>query len=130
MLRDAYPDNCVSPATCFRWQAAFLTRKESINKPRGGDLSTAIIELLVNTASVIIREDRRMTVRALGEALGISKSSAHVILSEHLHMKKVFVIRFFAFSHRTKWSIALQSVKNYWSGIEQKERILSVIPSP
>lgn len=68
---------CVSCATCLRWHAAFLKGKESVDdEARGERPTTALSKVMINTTSFIIREDRLMTVHELG----ISKSSAHVIL--------------------------------------------------
>ncbi len=45
-------------------------------------------KIMMNTTSVIVQEDQRLTIRQLGEMFGISKSSVQVILNEHLYMKR------------------------------------------
>ncbi|GFX19305.1 uncharacterized protein TNCV_3014441 [Trichonephila clavipes] len=44
---------------------------------------------MINTAAIIIKEDRRITVRQLHALLNISEGSVHSIMAEHLQLKRV-----------------------------------------
>ncbi len=90
MLKQAYGDRVMSMATFYRWYNLFREGREGVeDEPREGRPSTARTEVLKNTADVIVREDRRITVRELAQRLNISVGSAFAILHDDLHMRRV-----------------------------------------
>ncbi len=58
------------------------------------ELSLSIcIEEMVNTVAAVVREDYRITVRQLAQALDISKLSVYTILRKKLKMRRVKAYR-------------------------------------
>jgi len=46
-------------------------------------------EVIIDCVCSLILSDRQLTVRMIAEEPGLGKSSVHMILTEHLEMKKV-----------------------------------------
>jgi len=90
MLKTAYGQDVMSNATFHRLCNVIKDGQESVaDEPREGHPSTARNEILVNTASVIVREDRRIIVRELATRLNIAIGSTFVILNDDLEMRRV-----------------------------------------
>ncbi|XKL63962.1 hypothetical protein PGB90_006326 [Kerria lacca] len=91
LIKEAYSDEeRLSRATVFRWHASLCSSREfAALFPHPGQKSTQITDEIVNTATAIIRDDRHLSVRALGAALDVSKDIALRILRNHLNMRKV-----------------------------------------
>jgi len=90
MLKTAYGQDVMSNVTFYWWYNAFKDGRESVaDEPRDGRPSMAQNEILVNTAIVIVRKDKRTTVRELATRLNIAIGSAFAILSNDLSIRRV-----------------------------------------
>ena len=73
MLQEAYGEFVLPYSTGRRWYKLFKEGRQSISKEGGpGAPVTALKEENSNTAAVIVREDRRITLRPHSEILKIS----------------------------------------------------------
>ncbi|GFR21756.1 protein GVQW3 [Trichonephila clavata] len=89
MMREAFNDEAISKTSIFRWHKAFKEGKQNVEDiEREGRPSTSITETMINTAVVIIKEDRKTTVRQLHALLNISVGSVHS-MAEHLQLRRV-----------------------------------------
>ena len=79
-LKQAFGNDAMSRAFCFRWFKDFKDGRED-PELQGGDGApvTAFTEETVNTAAAMIKTDRRLTVRQIARLLDISLGSAHTI---------------------------------------------------
>lgn len=90
LLKQAYGEDVLPQSTAFRWLKQFKEGRGSITKNTSpGCPSTAVNEITINTAAVIVREDRRITLDRLANMLNISHGSAFKIIHNHLHMRRV-----------------------------------------
>ena len=90
MLQEAYGEFVLPYSTARRWYKLFKEGRQSISKEDGpGDPVTALKEVNSNTAAVIVREDRRITLRSLSEILKISLGSTHTLVTEKLNMRRI-----------------------------------------
>ena len=72
-LQKAYGKDALSHATVFRWFKDFKDSRVLCVKEGGpGVMVSAVTEANINTASVIVHEDRQITLRNLSKALRIS----------------------------------------------------------
>lgn len=90
MLCRVYGERVMSQVTFYRWYKAYQEGRERVeDDPREGRPSTSRNSALINTADVIIREDRRITVRELAGYLNVSVGSAFAIMHDDLAMRRV-----------------------------------------
>jgi histone-lysine N-methyltransferase SETMAR len=90
MMQIAFRDNTLSRTQVFDWHKSF--KEGSVNvedEPQSGKPSTATDDNHVTKAKELVLENRRLSVKELASALGISAMSAHAILTEHLGMKRI-----------------------------------------
>lgn len=79
-----------SKATICRWTAEFQRGRESIgDDPRSGRPKSVTSPEIIKQISYMVLDDRRLKVREIAEAIGISTGSAYSILTENLGMKKL-----------------------------------------
>ncbi|XP_029342293.1 uncharacterized protein LOC115033595 [Acyrthosiphon pisum] len=80
---------------CFqgpRWFIAFSEGRELIEEePHSGRPSTAKNDENIIRVRDLVRSDRRLTVRMIGEQLGLSHTTVHQILTIDLKMRKICV---------------------------------------
>jgi len=89
-LQQAYGDSVLSRAQVFGWFKAYLEGRNSIeNEPRSGRPSTSKNDENITRVRNLVRSDRRLTVRMIGEQLGLSRTTVHQILTNDLEMKKI-----------------------------------------
>ncbi|KFM71884.1 hypothetical protein X975_12733, partial [Stegodyphus mimosarum] len=89
MIREAFNDEALARVSVFRWHKAFKEGRENVEDiEREGRPSTSVTETMINTTAVIIKEDRRITVRQLHALLNISVGSIHSVMAEHLQLKR------------------------------------------
>ncbi len=80
-MLQAYGDGLVSMPTFYLWYEAFWDGRENVvNEQWERWPSKAHNEVLQNTAAIIIREDRRITVYELAQHLNITVGKAFTIL--------------------------------------------------
>ncbi|KAL4142816.1 hypothetical protein QTP88_005213 [Uroleucon formosanum] len=89
-LQQAYGEDVLSRARVFRWFKAFSEGRELIeDEPRSGRPSTSKNDENIAKVRDLVRSDRRMTVRMIGEQLGLSHTTVHQILTVDLEMRKI-----------------------------------------
>ncbi|XP_008179957.1 protein GVQW3-like [Acyrthosiphon pisum] len=89
-LQQAYGESVLSRAQVFRWFKAFYEGREAIeDEPRNGRPSTAKSDENVIRVRDLVRFDRRLTVRMIGEQLGLTHTTVHHILTNDLEMRKI-----------------------------------------
>ncbi|XP_026816229.1 protein GVQW3-like [Rhopalosiphum maidis] len=89
-LQQAYGDSVLLRAQVFRWFKAFSEGREAIeDEPRSGRPSTAKTDENVIKVRDLVRSDRRLTVRMIGEQLGLTHTTVHQILTNDLEMRKI-----------------------------------------
>ena len=86
-LQQVYSEDALPRATVFRWfkDGRVLCVKEG----GSGVTPSAVTEVNINTASLVVREDQRITLCNLSKALRISYGSVFTILHDHFHMTYV-----------------------------------------
>ena len=81
----------MSSDTVRRWKNKFESGVESIkNAPKSGRPKFASRKVIVSKIKEIIEGDARFTVRYIAQKVGISLSTAHLILKKHLKVQKIF----------------------------------------
>ena len=89
-LQQAYGESVLSRAQVFRWFKAFSEGREAIeDEPRSGRPSTAKTDENVIRVRDLVRSDRRLMVRMIGEQLGLTHTTVHHILTNNLEMRKI-----------------------------------------
>lgn len=89
-LQQAYGDSVLSRAQVFRWFKAFSEGKESMeDEPRSGRPSTARTDENVDRIRELVRSDRRLTIRMIGEQLNLSHTTVRQVLTNELGMRKI-----------------------------------------
>ncbi|KAL4113850.1 hypothetical protein QTP88_017411 [Uroleucon formosanum] len=90
-LQQAYGESVLSRAQVFRWFKTFSEGREAIeDELRSGKPSTAKTEENVIRVRDLVRSDRRLTVRMIGEQLGLTHTTVHQILTNDLEMRTIW----------------------------------------
>jgi len=75
-LQQAYGEDVLSRAQVFRWFKAFSEGRKLIeDEPRSGRPSTSKNDENIAKVRNLVRSDRRMTLRMIGEQLGLSHTT-------------------------------------------------------
>jgi histone-lysine N-methyltransferase SETMAR len=83
-------DSCPSYEAVRLWVNEFKRGRTSIeDAPRSGGPKTAVVPKIIDKVHDMVLADRRVKVRELAEAVGISTERVHFILHHELHMKKI-----------------------------------------
>ena len=91
LLRTAYGDAVLSSAQVFRWHKAFKDGRESVeDEQRVGRTSTARTENIMACVKAVLDRGRPLTVRLNAEDVGPRKTDVHRIITEYLHMRKIY----------------------------------------
>ncbi|KAG5308219.1 GVQW3 protein, partial [Acromyrmex insinuator] len=85
-LQKCYPTSAPSRTTIYRWFSEF---KKTEDAPRSGRPKEATNAEIVKQVHRIVLSDRKVKLRELTEAVGISKERAGYILHDVLEMKKL-----------------------------------------
>ncbi|XP_068246292.1 protein GVQW3-like [Palaemon carinicauda] len=90
MLKEAYGDKQMSQASFCRWFNRFSERNEQVeDEPRSGVPISAQKEEIINEVRRLVMQDRRITVRMIFDAVGISIGKVETVLTEDLNLPKV-----------------------------------------
>ncbi|XP_025405001.1 protein GVQW3-like [Sipha flava] len=90
MLNEVYGEECLSRARVFEWYKRFCSGREDVeDDDRPGRPTTSSTKENIEKIDQIIRQDRRLSVRAVEEMINIDRKSIRRILVENLNMKKV-----------------------------------------
>ena len=88
-ISSAYGPSCVSYDTAQRWKKKIEPGVESIkNTPKSGRPKSASRKEIIFKIKQIIKGDARFTVRDIARKVGISLSTAHLILKKHIKVRK------------------------------------------
>ncbi|GFX18950.1 protein GVQW3 [Trichonephila clavipes] len=89
-LQQAYGDSVLSRAQAVWWFKAFSEGRESIeDEPRSERPSVSETAENVVRLRDLVRSDRRLTVRMIGEELNLNHTTVHQILTNELKMRKI-----------------------------------------
>ncbi|GFX21934.1 protein GVQW3 [Trichonephila clavipes] len=89
-LPQTYRDSVLSRAQGFWWFKAFSEGRESIeDEPRSGRPSVSKTAENVVRVRDLVRSDRRLTVRMIGEELNLNRTTVHQILTNELKIRKI-----------------------------------------
>ena len=86
-----YGDSGSSRTMLFELARPFKNGQLKIeDRPRSGRPISATNEKNIKAVEKLVVEDRQITIQEIAEILGISSSTVHGILHDHLHMTKVY----------------------------------------
>lgn len=89
-LQETFGDEAPSRATVYRWFAEFDRGRESLqDEYREGRPRSVVLPHNIDAVKNLINQDRHVTYQEIQSSLGISPTSVHSILHEHLVVKKV-----------------------------------------
>lgn len=89
-LQKCYPTSAPSRTTVYRWFSEFkMGRTSTEDAPRSGRPIEATNSEIVKQVHRIVLDDRKVKLRELAEAVGISKERVGYILHDVLEMKKL-----------------------------------------
>jgi len=89
LLTEFYGEDCMSRACVFEWHKRFSEGRESLKDDRPGRPHTAVTNDNIEKVRDVIRKDRRLGVRAVGEKNNLGRESVRQILRQELNMRKV-----------------------------------------
>ena len=89
-LKSLYGDEAPSYSTVKNWYNEFNRGRRSLNDEfREGRPKTAVVPENIDAVRELIMQDRHVTYREIEASLGISGTSIHSILHQHLTVKKI-----------------------------------------
>jgi [histone H3]-lysine36 N-dimethyltransferase SETMAR len=89
-LKSLYGDQAPSFSTVKNWYNEFSRGRRSLTDEfREGRPKSVVVPQNIDAVEKMIREDRHVTYREIEATLGISMTSIHKILHEHLAVKKI-----------------------------------------
>ena len=90
MLTKAYGESTMSKTRVYEWYKRFQDDREDVeDDERPGRPSTSTTNKNVEKVKKMVMNDRRITIRAVADDVGISIGSCHEIFSNVLGMKCV-----------------------------------------
>ena len=90
LLKKVYGDECLSHTEVFKWFKRFKEGKEEIRDDQcPGRPSTSKTDANIKIVSEIVRQNRRLSIRAVAELININKKTVRQILHNNFNIKKV-----------------------------------------
>jgi hypothetical protein len=90
-LMEVYGDATHSRNMVFKWHRAFRECRENVEAdPRSGRSVSSTNDQNVEVVRAVKAKDRRLSVRMNAEETGLDKNAVHRILTDHLHMRKIY----------------------------------------
>ena len=90
LLKEVYGNECLSRSRVFEWLKRFQKGQEDVqDDSRPGRSSTSKTDGNIEKIGNLIRSDRRLSIRAIAETVGIVKESVLQILHNNFNMRKV-----------------------------------------
>lgn len=90
LLKEVYGSECLSRTRVFEWFKRFQDGRQDVeDDSRPGRPSTSKTDDNVEKVANLIRSDRRLSIRAVAESVGIDKECVRQILRDNLNMRKV-----------------------------------------
>lgn len=90
MLKKVYGDDCLSKSRIFDWHKQFREgREDAEDAERNPKSKTSRTPEIIQKVRDILAEDKNSTTRMIAEALHMSNSTVHAIITEDLQKKKV-----------------------------------------
>jgi len=75
----------------FKWHKAFKEGRENVeDDPRSGRPFSSTNDQNVEVVQAVMAKDRRLSVRMIAEETGLDKNAVNRILTDHLHMRKIW----------------------------------------
>jgi histone-lysine N-methyltransferase SETMAR len=89
-LKLAFGDEAPSKTMVYKWYTEFKHGRRTLkDDPREGRPKSAVVPENIDAVRKLIEEDRHVTYLEIEAALGISATSIHKILHEHLMVRKL-----------------------------------------
>ena len=90
MLVQVYRKEAVNRKRVYEWFKRFREGRETAeDEPRSSRPSTSRIPEMIDKVRQMLEQDQRLTLRLIGEELGISKDTAHTIVRDDLSKSKI-----------------------------------------
>jgi len=90
LLKKVYGDECLPRAQVFEWFKRFKEGREEIgNDQRHGRPSTSKTYANIEKVCEIVRQNCRLSIRAVTELINTDKETVRQILHNNFNMKKV-----------------------------------------
>ena len=89
-MKEVYGNECLSRSRVFEWFKRFQEGQEDVQDDSRPDRSsTSKTDGNIEKIGNLIRSDRRLSIRAIAETVGIDKESVRQILHNNFNMRKV-----------------------------------------
>ena len=90
LLKKVYGDECLSRTQVFEWFKMFKEGREQIGDDRRpGRPSTSKTDANIEKVGQIVRQNQRLSIRAVVEFISIDKETVRKILHNNFNMKEV-----------------------------------------
>lgn len=90
LLKSVYQESCLAQSNVYNWFKRFQDGREDVeDDPRSGRPSTSKTDKNIEKVGVLVRSDRRLTIRMISDTVGIDKESVRQILHDNFNMHKV-----------------------------------------
>ena len=87
---EVYGEDVMTRTQIFEWHKRFKNGREEVeDDPKSGRPSTSKTDDNIARVKQLVRNDRRLTVRMIGEELGLNRQSVRKILRNDLGVRKV-----------------------------------------
>ncbi|XP_054720558.1 protein GVQW3-like [Uloborus diversus] len=90
MIQDAFKEEAMSRAAVFHWHKRFKDGRQNVeDDDRSGRPSTSRTDNNVDRVRQLLKSDRRLSIRLIGDKLGLDHMTVFRIVTENLNMRKV-----------------------------------------